>query len=192
MTQENHDSHELRALPSSSNDQGPSRKDAGGATSTRPVSSSSSTTVQERATTSTRMLWWPAFVFIFYTAFSLFPWITLCIMNTRPIRKEKSYHSVRTLTYYPEYWYAVNEKYFRTAEVFQSITAVITIPVTTTVCSMACVAYMQTGSLRKSLTLRQSMALADQGWVSPRIINTFSRSGSLPLLCALVLTVIGK
>ena len=191
MAQDDRHGHELQTLSSTNDSQGPSSRNKVGATSTRPISMSSSITVREHATTTTHTLWWPIVVFLIYTAFALFSWISLCIMSARPIRKEKSYNAEKTETYEPRYWYDVNAKYFRTAQILQSITAIMTIPVTTAICSMACVAYMQAGSWRKSLTLRQSMALADRGWMSPGILNSYTHSGSLPLLCALALTLIG-
>jgi hypothetical protein len=41
------------------------------------------------------------------------------------------------------------------------------------------------------LNLRQTMALADQGWISPRIWTMYSKVGSLPLYIAFGLTLVG-
>ncbi|KAJ4291821.1 hypothetical protein N0V90_009717 [Kalmusia sp. IMI 367209] len=179
---------ELRALNNTEEQRPMDKNDTGDAT-TPPVSPRSSITAREPATTQTHSVYWPVVIFLLYAAFTLFPWITLCIISKRPIRGEKSYYDAKT--YHADHWYDVNRKYYWTARVMQSIAAVITIPVTTAICSMACVAYMQSGPLRRSLTLRQSMALADRGWVSPRTLMNVA-SMSIPLYVAFALTLIGS
>lgn len=168
-----------------------------------PLSPRSSITAREAATTDHGVALWPIVVFIFYTALTLFTWISLCIMSKHPLRKEKSWYS-NSLIYLPswgvssslpdrpEYWYKVSERYYRAAQILQPIVTLITIPVTTAICSTACVVYMQHGSLRTRLTLQQSMALADQGWVYPRILKKVATLGSLPLYAAFALTLLGK
>ncbi|KAF2179259.1 hypothetical protein K469DRAFT_716517 [Zopfia rhizophila CBS 207.26] len=65
---------------------------------------------------------------------------------------------------------------------------------------MAAVGYMQAGRFPRRLSLRQLMALADQGWISPRMwVRVFGekgglwsvRAGSLRLFVAFALTAIG-
>ncbi|CAN9135659.1 unnamed protein product [Alternaria alternata] len=56
---------------------------------------------------------------------------------------------------------------------------------------MALASFIQTGGARTKLNLRQTMALADQGWISPRIWTMYSKVGSLPLCIAFGLTLVG-
>ncbi|KAF9734774.1 hypothetical protein PMIN01_07677 [Paraphaeosphaeria minitans] len=181
---------ELRALSSDPQDQRPvTNKHGVGEISTSPRSS---ITAREPQITRMRATSWPVLVFVIYATFALFPWICLCILSKRPIRKEKSYISVDTSSFYPEHWYHISEKYFKAAHTLQSIATLITIPVTTAICSMACVVYMQSSPLRRSLTLRQSMALADSGWLSPQILAKLGTMGSLPMYTAFALALIGS
>lgn len=151
----------------------------------------SSITAREPQTTQMRTTYWPIFVFLIYAAFALFPWICLCILSKRPIRKENAYFSVEPNSTDPEHWYHVSKKYFKAAQILQPIATLVTIPVTTAICSIACVVYMQSSPLRRSLTLRQSMALADSGWLSPRVLARVGTMGSLPLYAAFALTLFG-
>lgn len=151
----------------------------------------SSITAREPATMYLRTLLWPAFVFLLYAALALFPWVTVCILSKRPLRMVKSYNSPRPETFTPEHWYAVSEKYFKVAQILQPIATLVTIPITTAISSMACVVYMQSGSLRQSLTLSQTMALADSGWLSLRVWSKIKAVGSLPLYVAFALTLFG-
>lgn len=81
--------------------------------------------------------------------------------------------------------------YVRAAEIVQSIASVVTIPITSAVCSVAAVAFMQAGALRTRLTLRQTAALADQGWASVWVYKNLSKLGSLPLYIAMGITILG-
>lgn len=85
-----------------------------------------------------------------------------------------------------------NEKIIRVAEVLHTVAALLTIPITSAICSIAFVVYMQSGGMSRSLNLEQLMALADQGWISPRIWARIVQVGSAPLYVAFVLTVIGE
>ncbi|KAK7188375.1 uncharacterized protein CC84DRAFT_1123629 [Paraphaeosphaeria sporulosa] len=181
---------ELHALSSDSQDLRPiTNKHGVGETSTSPRSS---ITAREPQITRMRTTSWPVFVFVIYATFALFPWICLCILSKRPITKEKAYISVDTSSSQPEHWYHVSEKYFKVAHILQSIATLVTIPVTTAICSMACVVYMQSSPLRRSLTLRQSMALADSGWLSPHVLAKLGTTGSLPLYTAFALALFGS
>jgi hypothetical protein len=85
-----------------------------------------------------------------------------------------------------------HENSIRAAQIVQTISSLLTIPVTSAICSMAFVAFLQASNLRLRLNLRQTMALADQGWISPRIWITISEVGSLPFYIAFALTLFGK
>jgi hypothetical protein len=151
----------------------------------------SSITAREPVATDIPLHSFPLFAFLLYAALALVSWILLCIMSKRPIRGDKSYYN-RISSYKGDGRFAINERYYMAARILQSIVSLLTIPFTSAVCSVACVAYMQTGHLRTSLTLRQTMALADQGWISPRIWTRLDRMGSLPLYFAFGLTLVGR
>ena len=150
----------------------------------------SSITAQEPAAAAIQSTSWPLFFFFLYALLALLSWILLCVMSRKPIRGEKSY--TRTTWTGGEDGYAANEQLYMAARILQSIVSLVTIPVTSAICSVACVAYMQSGERRKSLTLRQTMALADQGWISPRVFRRLDKLGSLPLYVAFALTLIGR
>lgn len=156
-----------------------------------PASARTSITATSRARETTTLKWtvYPILCVAFYTTFALLAWIFVCIMSKRPIRIEKSYYE--PIYSDPEETWRINEKYIKAAEVLRAIVALLTIPVTSAVCSVAFVAYMQAGPLRRTLNLRQTMAIADQGWISPRIWTKLVKAGSFPLYLAFALTLIG-
>lgn len=192
MAQDEDHQYEMRPLVDSTNQPTHSDKHVAHTATVTTLSRRSSDTVRDPATTSLNTTLWAIVIFIIYTALAVIPWSILCIMNERPLMKEKSYHPERFEGRNATQSYAANERNFRTAQRLQSIATLLTIPITTAICSMACVAYMQAGSLRKSLTLSQTMALADRGWLSPATLVRVKTLGSLPLYIAFALTLIGK
>lgn len=159
-------------------------------TETNPLSAQTSVTVREPTTTDLKGSVYALLVVGLYTGLALAAWVILCITSKRPIRGAKSYTGVQV--YKPKPGFLINERYIETAAVLQNIVLVLTIPVTSAVCSMAAVVYMQSVPMRKSLNVRQLMALADQGWISPRIWARIFRVGSAPLYIAFALTLIGS
>ena len=162
---------------------------------TSRLSRASSITVREPIVRTLHTSFWPLMVFIFYATLALFTWIVLCVASSRPIGSKKGYINVQdysttrgdldaTLT--------KHERALRAAQILQVVVALLTIPVTSAICSMALAAYIQAGSSRTKLNLRQTMALADQGWISPRTWIRRSKVGSLPLYFAFTLTLVGK
>lgn len=158
-----------------------------------PLSPRSSLTAHEPATTRLRTPLWPIIVVLFYAAITLTSWVLLCIMSKRPFRGMDDYYDDDDYYDRQRQYLKANENCYKAAEILQTIAALLTIPVTSIICSVACVAYMQAASSRKSLNLRKIMALADQGWLSPRILwDRLPETGCLPLYIALGLTLIGK
>lgn len=91
--------------------------------------------------------------------------------------------------------YVSNERWFQAAQVIQSIVAVLTIPLASTVCSKAAVISVQRRDQQK-LSLRQTIALADRGWTDPVIYirllsGGFKQYGSKLLVLAILLNAIG-
>jgi hypothetical protein len=182
--------HEMCSLPAATQDtsRAPKSPDAAEAT----LSQHSSITIHEPVTTTLHRNTWPVFVFALYATLALLAWILLCIMSRRPIRGANSYFNHEI--WKPEHLFEVNQEYTKAAQVLSTIVALLTIPVTSALCSMAAVVYMQSGSLRKSLKIKQVMALADQGWIGPRTLwgLGIGKVGSLPLYFAFIFTLIGR
>ena len=136
---------------------------------------------------------WPFIVVAFYSALAIVAWTFVAILSKRSMRGKKSY--TETIHSYTrdneERFFDDNENYIKAAQVLRSIVTLLTIPVTTTICSMAAVAYMQSGWGR-NLTLGKTMALADHKWIELRRPLSFIGAGSFPLYLAFALTIIGR
>ncbi|OQE16401.1 hypothetical protein PENSTE_c024G00002 [Penicillium steckii] len=115
---------------------------------------------------------------LLYTTITLFSWTVLCTLTNRPFGT-RSYntdlHSVDGLDDYEKGTrsFGQNERILRAARFCQSLASVLTIPLTS-----------------------MSMALADKGWNDPVLITKlitggWKRYGSIFLICALVLNLIG-
>ena len=159
---------------------------------TSRLSRASSMTVREPIVRTLDTPKWPLMVFTFYATLTLFTWIVLCVASSRPIGSKLSYTDNQDYFKDVAPLLAKHERILRAAQILQSVVALLTIPITSAICSMALAAYIQAGSSRTKLNLRQTMALADQGWISPRIWARYSKVGSLPLCFAFALTLIGK
>lgn len=57
-----------------------------------------------------------------------------------------------------------------------AIASVLTIPVTTTVCTRGAVIFTQKGHTSLDLTLRRTLTLADRGWTDILILGSLTRS----------------
>jgi len=162
---------------------------------TSRLSRASSMTVREPIVRTLHTSFWPLMVFIFYAILALFTWIVLCLASSRPIGSKQNYTNAQKYPITIDELLATlsrHEKALRAAQILQVVVALLTIPITSAICSMALAAYVQAGSLRTKLNLRQAMALADQGWISPRTWTRCSKVGSLPLYFAFALTLVGK
>lgn len=135
---------------------------------------------------------WPIITFALYATLVVFTWTVACVGNFGLVGTKKSYMNVGDL-WKEDFNKAVkrHENFLRAAYILQVVTALLTIPITSSICSTAMAAFIQAGSLRTRLNLQQTMALADQGWLSPRIWNHVSHLGSLPFYVAFGLTLIG-
>ncbi|KAL4939323.1 hypothetical protein BDV06DRAFT_38288 [Aspergillus oleicola] len=103
------------------------------------------------------------FLAIVYAAFALSSWIITCYLSYRPTHG-KSY---RQTSKYDDAekthaMYAESERYFHAARVLQTITSVLSLPLTSGICATAAVIFMQRS---RNLSLRQVMALADREWL---------------------------
>ena len=117
---------------------------------------------------STYVVW----LVLFYAFLVLFSWIVFCKLTYKPItanhygyqRKDPHYYHAD----YTQSFYHRNMRWYETAQVIQTIATVLTIPLTSAVCSHAVVVYLQhcTGEQTPNVTLRQMLVLTDKGWTS--------------------------
>ncbi|KAJ7366124.1 hypothetical protein DFH08DRAFT_678543 [Mycena albidolilacea] len=107
-----------------------------------------------------------------YATMAVIAWATTCYLSFKPIgakhygvvvlyKKNDGYGSIGPKAYHQ--LYAQSEEWFRAARVLAAIVATLTIPVVTSVCARAAVAFHQ----RQRLTLRQTMTLANKAWIEP-------------------------
>lgn len=91
---------------------------------------------------------------------------------------------------------ANNESWLRAAQVIRTVVAVLTIPLTSTVCIKTAAAWVQRrdGNLP---TLRQTATLADRGWTDPVIYaklltGGFRQYATKLLIASIALNLIGE
>jgi hypothetical protein len=150
-----------------------------------------------------------------YANLALTAWILVCVLTFRPLTTARyGYNalepgSVSILTRYPyALWlpdrsdplhakYVKSEAIYRAARTVQSVITVLTIPLTSAVCSAAAVVFAQSKTKGRRLTMRQMMALADKGWSDPTTIAKLvtgrgKQLSSSLLTCALLLVLLGE
>ncbi|CAG8940701.1 unnamed protein product [Penicillium salamii] len=154
---------------------------------------------------------WVLWLVGFYTTLVLFSWIMVCLLNYRPvtIASYQKYPNNKAPNPYRTTWqgsissqpmrakYVHHERWYKAVQVLQSIVGVLTIPVTSAVCSSAVVVYLQcrTDNLKPKITLRQLTVLADKGWTDIstyfQLSTQWSRYGTPFLAWALALHLVG-
>ncbi|CAG8403119.1 unnamed protein product [Penicillium salamii] len=137
--------------------------------------------------------------------FTLYAWVIICILTYRPIGGKyygpdelyelPSYHQYLPDRYL-EKLFTKSDRYLRAARIVQSLVSVLTIPLTSAVCSQAAVVYTQQKRGSNRPALRQSMAIADKGWTDIAILRKLFFGGwrkhkSSLLLIALLLNILG-
>jgi hypothetical protein len=132
------------------------------ATKTSQHSSSGNRVEKVRATRmqlSTYVVW----LVLFYAALVLSSWIVICKLSYIPLtvnRYGAAWLPIENVRINPATHarkeFQQNESWYKAAQVIQSITGVLIIPLTSTVCSSAAVVYLQRGPDRRttSFTLR--------------------------------------
>lgn len=93
--------------------------------------------------------------------------------------------------------FAKSERYLRAAKIIQSLVSILTVPLTSAVCSQAAVVYIQRKRGNNRPTLRQSMALADRGWTDIKlmqklVLGEWKKYMTSLLLFALFLHLLGE
>ncbi|KAJ7290564.1 hypothetical protein C8J57DRAFT_1705887 [Mycena rebaudengoi] len=107
-----------------------------------------------------------------YATMAVIAWAATCYLSFKPIgakhygvvvlnKENDGYGWISDEAYHQ--LYVRSEEWFRAARVLAAIVATLTIPVATSVCTRAAVAFHQ----RQRLTLRQTMTLADKAWIEP-------------------------
>jgi hypothetical protein len=148
-----------------------------------------------------------------YAGLALTTWILICILTFRPLTTARYGYNASesgsrsTQTKYSYLWpttfdplhakYVKSEEIYRAARTMQSVITVLTIPLTSAVCSAAAVVFAQSKTNARRLTMRQTMALADTGWTDPATIAKLvtgrgKQLGSPLLAFALFLVLLGE
>lgn len=135
-----------------------------------------------------------------YAAMALFAWVVTSILIQRPLGARSYVVDVDQLDQLTDagHLFSTSQTYLRAARFLQAVTSILTIPLTTAVCSYAAVIFLQQHHPgRKGPTLRQSIALADRAWTDPVIISKlisgrWKHYGSPFLLMAILLNILGK
>ncbi|CZR65307.1 uncharacterized protein PAC_15207 [Phialocephala subalpina] len=160
--------------------------------------------VTEQRTPSTRLhrSAFVLFLVFFYAALALFSWTITCILTVRPITGPHHYGIFMDNLYgygyindVPLYtYYAKSENWLKAARVIQSIVGILTIPLTSAVCSSAAVVFVQQNA-KSNLSLRQLMTFSDKTWADPatypRAIMSWKHYGSSLLFVAIILNTLG-
>ena len=140
-----------------------------------------------------------SFAVLAYICLALFAWISTCILSFRPFFWPTYFADTTQTLGYSDlgHLYSKNQRWFQATRVLQSIVSVLAIPLTSAICAKAAVVFTQRSSRRTSLSLRQTMALADKGWASPATVlrastpQGFKHIGSSFLLIAVVINLLG-
>jgi hypothetical protein len=174
-----------------------------------------------------RHLGYSGYIFLLaalYATLMLFAWIVLCILTHRPIATKMkhygwyldkpptfgtaeltsatgvSFDGPGTYGWVPErVFHAIftrSNRYLRAAQFIRSAVSVTTIPLISAVCSKAAVLFAQRRH-QTTLSLRQTMTLADRGWTDPSIYfrllsGGFKQHATSFLVLAIFLNILGS
>jgi hypothetical protein len=170
--------------------------------SARPLSlaqSEKTLTVGQTETTKLKRSYFALVLFLCYAILALFSWTAICVLSVRPfgasLYGHNGFDSSFTYDTALQNIYVKSQRIYKVAGVINSILAVITIPLASTICARAAVIYSQ--HRRHPFTIRQTAALADRDWVNPiawfkLLDGKGNRSyGSILLWFAILLHIIG-
>lgn len=158
----------------------------------------------------------------FYTFFVVFSWVCTCILAHRPFTTGQNKWKTSFEMTRGDYGCSVvnnqggqmwgcsgdtyklplsaaqrasNRRWKLTLQAISAVMAVLAIPISSAICARAAVAYTQ---IKRSLNLRQTLALADRGWWDPFILSRLVLPGGLGrygtpfLVFAAIVCVLGK
>ena len=135
-----------------------------------------------------------------YASLALTAWILTCLLTFRPLTTRHYGYDTRDKNAYRSFYDTKSEKsgeVYRATRTIQAIVAVLTVPLTSAVCSAAAVVFAQSKRKERRLTMRQMMVLADRGWTDPTtivklLIGRGKPLSSSMLICALLLNLFGE
>lgn len=133
-----------------------------------------------------------------YASLALTAWLLICILASRPLTtKRYGYDFYGSSSDNGRAKYLKNKEIYRAARTVQAVVTVLTIPLTSAVCSAAAVVFVQSKIKKRHLTMRQMMALADKGWTDPSTIARLMvgrgrRLSSSFFIFALLLNLFGE
>ena len=131
-----------------------------------------------------------------YASLALTAWILICILASRPLTTKRYGYDFQGSSF-ADRQYLKSKEIYRAARTVQAVVTVLTIPLTSAVCSAAAVVFVQSKIKKRHLTMRQMMALADKGWTDPTTIAKLMvgrgrRLSSSFLIFALLLNLFGE
>ncbi|KAJ5619083.1 hypothetical protein N7510_003067 [Penicillium lagena] len=136
-----------------------------------------------------------------YAALALYSWVIFVRLSFRPIDKHSWQAYMVDTDYYDMYYrepmsYAVDARFYRSAQIIQSVVSVLTLPLTAAVCASAAVVFVQNQKDGMSMSMRHVMALADNRWMDLSLVKDvfqvgWKRCGSTLLILGVFLHFIG-
>ena len=136
---------------------------------------------------------------LLYSFAVIFSWTVTCFLSHRPIGSSEDWNGADP-TYNDQsgqIWresYAYSDHWRQAAAIGSAIVNALSIPVTSAICARATAVYCQrrSNARQPSLTLRQTLALADKGWTDLGVISTLMRpSTSRKIRSGLLLVSLG-
>ena len=134
---------------------------------------------------------------LLYAVVAILSWSVTCILCYRPIGIP-TYHDY--VGNHSRIQYESSDRRCKAARVGMTITAAISIPITSAICARAAATYFQRRSNANvtPLSLRQMLALADRGWSDRAVLwdilkpSTSGRTRSLLLMWSVILVGLGE
>lgn len=116
----------------------------------------------------------PAWLVGSYLTILVVPWILTCILDERPLTSSTYYDQRGRVdnTQYLSFWGLLS---FINA--LNSISGILTVPITTTVLAYAAVTYSQKRKDSQKLSIEQLFALSDRGWTDVKLLWHSRREG---------------
>ncbi|KAH7313708.1 hypothetical protein B0I35DRAFT_480376 [Stachybotrys elegans] len=109
----------------------------------------------------------PAVVFFIYMIILIVPWVLLCILAERPFSASSYYDQRGTMTRQD---IQAIDAVVRFANGMRAMSALLSIPITSTIMAYAAVRYSQRRKADQVLSTRQLFFLADRGWMDLSIM----------------------
>ncbi|KAI7281950.1 hypothetical protein KC343_g945 [Hortaea werneckii] len=105
-----------------------------------------------------------AAILLFYLPILILPWAFTCVLSVRPI-SHPSYYNQRGE--FGGWIYVELLSWMAAVNVLNTIASVITIPALSCLVAQAAVVYCQRRKKAQAINLRQTLVLADRGWLDP-------------------------